>query len=280
MEGIFDTHAHYYDKRFTTEYEGGADALLAQILPDPVSLILNVGTNPETSRIAVEQAAKYKEMYAAVGIHPEDCHFIKDPAKSLEQICELVSDPAKRLQKKILAIGEIGLDYHWQEYDGIPMNKEKQAFFFEEQMKLAEQVGLPVIIHDREAHGDCFETVLRHPRVRGVFHSYSGSGDMARELTRRGWYISFSGTLTFKNANRVREAAMAVPRDRLLIETDAPYLAPHPHRGKLNHSGLLVHTLELLAELWGCSPAEAAKITLQNGQKLFFEGDFVESAQK
>ena len=280
MKGIFDTHAHYYDKRFTAEYEGGSDALLAQILPDHVSLILNVGTNPETSRIAVEQAAKYKEMYAAVGIHPEDCHYIREPEQALKQIRELVSDPVKRLQKKILAIGEIGLDYHWQEYDGIPMDKEKQAFFFEEQMKLAEQVGLPVIIHDREAHGDCFETVLRHPRVRGVFHSYSGSGDMARELTRRGWYISFSGTLTFKNANRVRDAAMAVPRDRLLIETDAPYLAPHPHRGKLNHSGLLVHTLEVLAELWGCSPAEAAKITLQNGQKLFFDGDFVESAQK
>ncbi|MBQ2249047.1 MAG: TatD family hydrolase, partial [Clostridia bacterium] len=144
------------------------------------------------------------------------------------------------------------------------------AYFFEAQMRLAEELGLPVIIHDREAHGDCFETVLRHPGVRGVFHSYSGSAEMARELTRRGWYISFSGTLTFKNARRVREAALAVPRDRLLVETDAPYLAPHPMRGKLNHSGLLVHTLSTLAELWECTPEEAAAITAQNGKNLFF----------
>ena len=137
-------------------------------------------------------------------------------------------------------------------------------------MEMAQLIELPVIIHDREAHGDCFETVLKYPGVRGVFHSYSGSAEMAKELTRRGWYISFSGTLTFKNANKVREAALAVPRDRLLIETDAPYLAPHPMRGRLNHSGLMVHTVNTLAELWGCTPQQAADQTAQNAEALFF----------
>jgi TatD DNase family protein len=153
------------------------------------------------------------------------------------------------------------------------MDKGKQACFFDVQMELARELDLPVIIHDREAHGDCFETILRHPEVRGVFHSYSGSAEMARELVRRGWYLSFSGTLTFKNAERVRAAAMAVPRDRLLIETDAPYLAPHPHRGKLNHSGLLIHSLETLSQLWECTSEEAAQITEQNAERLFFGTD-------
>ena len=149
------------------------------------------------------------------------------------------------------------------------MDKGLQAFFFEEQMKLAEKYSLPVIIHDREAHGDCFETILRHPNVHGVFHSYSGSPEMARELTRRGWYISFSGTLTFTNAARVREAASVVPHDRLLIETDAPYLAPHPMRGKLNHSGYLTFVLSTLAQIWDCSSDEAAKQTYQNATAFF-----------
>lgn len=267
---IFDTHAHYFDRRFATEYEGGAEVLLQQLMPEPVERIVNVGTNCESSRRAIAQAACYKGMYAAVGIHPEDCHYIDDPNAALAELAEILGDAATRCRDKIVAIGEIGLDYHYENYGEIPMDKQKQAFFFEAQLQLAERLGLPVIIHDREAHGDCFETVLRHPDVRGVFHSYSGSADMARELARRGWYISFSGTLTFKNANRVREAAMAVPEDRLLIETDAPYLAPHPMRGRLNHSGLLVHSLNTLSQLWNCTPEEASERTYQNAMRFFF----------
>ena len=272
MDCIFDTHAHYFDKKFES-VEGGADAILCDLFASQgIAGIVNVGTNLQNAREVIEQASRYPKMYAAVGIHPEDCHFITDPEAALAALSALLENEETRKQNKIVALGEIGLDYHWQSYDNgrILMNKELQAFFFDEQMKLAEKLSLPVIIHDREAHGDCFETVLRHPEVRGVFHSYSGSADMARELVRRGWYISFSGTLTFKNANRVREAASAVPRDRLLIETDAPYLAPHPHRGKLNHSGLLIHTLDTLAEIWSCTPEEAAEITAQNAEKLFF----------
>lgn len=268
--GIFDTHAHYFDRRFENEVEGGAHAILSEIMPDPVDCIINVGTNCKSSRRAVRQAAEYQGMYAAVGIHPEDCHYIADEDAAMRELRALLGDVQSRAHDKIVAIGEIGLDYHYENYGEIPMDKEKQARFFEAQMKLARELDLPVIIHDREAHGDCFETVLRHPEVRGAFHSYSGSAEMARELVRRGWYISFSGTLTFKNASRVREAATAVPRDRLLIETDAPYLAPHPHRGKLNHSGLLVHSLDTLAELWSCTPEEAARQTSDNAKKLFF----------
>lgn len=264
---IFDTHAHYYDKRFASDVEGGADAILQAIMPDPVAKIVNVGTNCENSRIAIEQAAKYEGMYAAVGIHPGDCHAIKDADKALSELESLLQD---RARDKVVALGEIGLDYYWQEYDGIPMDKQKQAYFFDAQMELAEKYGLPVLIHDRDAHGDSFETVLRHPNVKGVFHSYSASSEMARELVKRGWYISFSGTLTFKNANRVRESARAVPKERLLIETDAPYLSPHPHRGKINHSGRLVHSLDALSALWDCSPEEAAKQTFENAQNFFF----------
>ena len=267
---IFDTHAHYFDDRFVREADGGADALLREWMPDPVARVINVGTSCESSRKAIAQAAQYEGMYAAVGIHPEDCHRIADREAALAELEAMLRDPDERLKNKIVAIGEIGLDYHYENYGEIPMDKQKQAFFFEAQMQLAERFGLPVVIHDREAHGDCFETILRHPNVYGVFHSYSGSADMARELVRRGWYISFSGTLTFKNASRVREAALAVPHDRFLIETDAPYLAPHPMRGRLNHSGLLVHSLETLAGLWECSSDEAAERTYQNAMRLFF----------
>ncbi len=267
---IFDTHAHYFDRRFAAEVEGGADAILSSILPEPVYRVVNVGTNCQNARAAIAQAARYEGMLCAIGIHPEDCHYLSDEQVALEELRVILGDTESRRRDKIVALGEIGLDYHYENYGEIPMDKAKQARFFEAQLRLAEELGLPVIIHDREAHGDCFETVLKFPQVRGVFHSYSGSADMARELVRRGWYISFSGTLTFKNANRVREAAAAVPRDRLLIETDAPYLAPHPMRGHINHSGLLVHSLNTLAELWQCTPQEAAAQTAENAERFFF----------
>jgi TatD DNase family protein len=269
MKGIFDSHAHYFDARFEREYEGGAEALLNTISPNPVSHIVNVGTDLNTSRAAIAQAERYENMYAAVGIHPGDCHYLPDFELAMEELSELLGTPESRMEQKIVALGEIGLDYHFDHYGDIPMDRELEMRYFRAQMEIAQYLELPVIIHDREAHGDCFETILKYPDVRGVFHSFSGSAEMARELTRRGWYVSFSGTLTFKNAERVRSAALAVPRDRLLIETDAPYLAPHPHRGKLNHSGLLVHTLQTLAELWNCSIEEATRQTAENAKKLF-----------
>ena len=268
---LFDSHAHYFDRRFLTDEEGpAANELLPQILAPSgiVSHIVNVGTNVQSSVQAVEQASRYEGMFAAVGIHPEDCQMLDGaPEQHLRALRDLLGDAASRRAKKIVALGEIGLDYYERDY--LPVDKARQAWFFDCQMELAAEQDLPVIIHDREAHGDCFETVLRYPTVRGVFHSYSGSVEMARELTRRGWYISFSGVVTFKNARRVAEVAASVPLDRLLVETDAPYLAPHPHRGQRNDSALMRHTVESLAALHGISPEQMAHTTAQNAARLF-----------
>jgi TatD DNase family protein len=165
---------------------------------------------------------------------------------------------------KIVALGEIGLDYHWE-----PIEKSRQKEYFYSQLDLAEELSIPVIIHDREAHGDSFDAVADRKNIRGVFHSYSGSYEMAKDLIDRGWYISFSGTITFKNAERVREVAKRLPRDRVLIETDAPYLTPHPYRGKVNHSGYLEYTNEALASVWGIDVNECAKLTEENAKRLF-----------
>lgn len=270
MQHIFDSHAHYFDRRFE-EVTGGAPAILRDVMPEPVEYVLNVGTNCQTSRMALAQAAQWEGMYAAVGIHPEDCHFLPDADAALDELSDLLGDRETRRQRKLAAIGEIGLDYHWQSYDNgtIPMDRDKQAYFFRAQLELAKRLSLPVIVHDREAHGDSLRIISEYPEVIGVFHSFSGSAEMVRDLVKRGWYISFSGSLTFKNAEKVRQAALAVPRERLLVETDAPYLSPHPMRGKLNHSGLLTYTLETLATLWQCSSEEAAVVTSKNAKTLF-----------
>lgn len=271
--GIFDSHAHYFDKRFDREYEGGAEALLGTICPKPVANILNVATNLENAKAVLSQAARHNGMYAAIGIHPEDCHAYTDEGTALSELERLLQE--NRAGGKLVALGEIGLDYHTDEFIEGKLDKAKEMRFFEAQLELAKAYDLPVIIHDRDAHGDCFETILRHPGVRGVFHSYSGSAEMAKDLVRRGFYISFSGTLTFHNAEGVRRVAASIPRERLLIETDAPYLAPHPFRGSLNHSGMLIYTLQTLAELWGCSAQEAADQTAKNAKRLFSIADSV-----
>lgn len=258
---LFDSHAHYYDERFEQEVDGGADAVLSSVFLGDVTKIVNVGTCNENSARCIEQAAKYEGMYAAVGIHPSDCRFYTDVERELAILEQTLSD---RASKKIVALGEIGLDYHYENTD-----RAKQAAFFEAQLEMAERLDLPVIIHDREAHGDCMDTVRRHRGVRGVFHSFSGSAEMAKELVKLGWYISFSGVVTFKNAAKVKEAAAAVPLDRLMIETDCPYLAPHPHRGEINHSGLIHLTCEALADLHSMKIEEMAEITYGNSCKFF-----------
>ena len=204
-------------------------------------------------------------MYATVGIHPEDSAYCKKtPDEELSELYGFVDSKEKIKRDKIVAIGEIGLDYHYEGYD-----KDIQKYYFEKQLEMSLNVGLPVVIHDREAHGDCFDTVLKYPKVRGVFHSFSGSAEMALELVKRGWYISFSGVLTFKNARKAVEVAEAVPIERILIETDCPYLAPHPFRGKINHSGLMWLTAKRLAEIKGISLDEVKRATLENTHSLF-----------
>ena len=262
----FDSHAHYFDAWFN-EYEGGADALLEKIFNDKVGAIVNIATNPENLKECISQAQKYEKMYISSGIHPEDCLYIDDIDSALAEIEASVSDENARKENKIVAIGEIGFDYHLENLtDEV---KEKQRYVFEAQMRMAQKYGLPVIIHDREAHGDCFEMAIKYPDVKGIFHSYSGSSEMARELVKRGWYISFSGVVTFKNASRVREVLSTIPLDRLLIETDAPYLAPHPNRGKMNHSGYMLYTAEAVAAVKGIDTGEAIRLTAENAKRLF-----------
>ena len=256
----FDSHAHYYDGRFEENTES-VDSLIGALLSSSVSAIVNVGTSPETSRLAVKQARNNENMYTAIGIHPYDANFeIDDMEKALAEIEELIKNP----DSKCVALGEIGLDYHYDGYDA-----ELQKEYFIRQMSLAERLGVPVVIHDRDAHGDTMEIVRRFPGVKAVMHSYSGSVEMAEELIRLGYYISFSGTLTFKNARKTPDVAASVPKDRILIETDAPYLTPHPYRGRINHSGYLEYTNARLAEIWGISEEECARITDENARRFF-----------
>ena len=260
---LFDSHAHYFDARFAAETIG-AEALLPALFAGDVCGIVNVGTDLATSKAVVAQAARYPAMFAAAGIHPTDGMRYTDLDAAVADLAALIGTPENRRAKKIVALGEIGLDYHYDDTD-----RARQAVLFEAQLTLAEALDMPVIIHDREAHGDCFEAVLRHPHVRGVFHSYSGSAELARELTRRGWYVSFSGTVTFKNADRVREAVRVVPEERLLIETDCPYLSPVPHRGEINHSGYLCYTTAAVAAARGVTPEHIAAVTTRNARCLF-----------
>ena len=253
----FDSHAHYYDERFGEELSESVDSLIDTLLDTTVSHIINVGTSPETSRLAIEQARRHENMYTAIGIHPSDTRFLFDIEREISDIESLISDK----ENKCVLLGEIVLDYHYPDTD-----KEKQFLYFDRQMSLADKLNIPVCIHDREAHGDVMDFIRRYPRVRGILHSFSGSAEMAEELVKRGYMISFSGTLTFKNARRPREVAEAIPRESVLVETDCPYLAPHPHRGKLNHSGYLEYTVATLAEIWGVTPDEAAMITADNAK--------------
>ncbi len=255
----FDSHAHYYDERFSEELTEGVDTLIDALLSSTVSYIINVGTSPETSREAISQAKKHAKMYTAVGIHPSDTRFLSNIEEELNDIEQLIKDK----ENKCVLLGEIGLDYHYPDTD-----KQKQMQYFRSQMSLAERLDIPVCIHDREAHGDIMDVILDYPSVRGILHSFSGSPEMAEELVKLGYVISFSGTLTFTNARKPREVAAVLPKERVLIETDCPYLAPHPKRGSLNHSGNLEYTNAVLAEIWGITPEECALITENNAKEF------------
>ena len=251
---LFDTHAHFDSRQFNED----RDELLASLPGQGVSLIVNPGCDIPTSRMAVELAEKYPFIYAAVGFHPEELEGME--LSDLNIIRELAA------HEKVVAIGEIGLDYYWiKDEEG----RKKEQDFFRAQLAMARELNRPVIVHDREAHGDTLAIVKEFPDMKGVFHCYSGSVEMAQELVRMGWMISFTGVLTYHNARKAVEVAEAVPIERLMIETDSPYMAPVPHRGKRNHSGYVLHVCEKLAEIKGISVDECAKITLENGCRFF-----------
>ena len=262
---LFDSHAHYFDHKFDT-IEGGAHAILTSPeFADAVSHVINVGTNPETNRRCIEQTARYDFMWCAIGIHPEDCqHLERTPDDVLAELYAQLSDPASLRRDKIVAIGEIGFDYYWQ-----PVNKELQREYFLRQLAMARELDLPVIIHDREAHGDCFDMVKQYKGVRGVFHCYSGSDEMAKELLKLGWYLSFGGPVTYKNAEKVRRAAKVVPLDRLLLETDCPYLTPVPYRGKRNESSYVKYVRDKVAEIKRIEPQRVDQVTTYTAKQIF-----------
>lgn len=248
----FDTHAHYDDKAFDPD----RGELLEKLPGEGVSLIVNPGCDAESSRHAIELAERFPHVYAAVGIHPGEIGGYREG--DLQFVEKLAAHP------KCLAIGEIGLDYYWDD-----SRKEEQKELFKAQLELALKMDKPVIIHDREAHADSMEIVTACPGLRGVFHCYSGSAEMAKELIKRGWYLGFDGPVTYKNARKTIEVLEICPMDRVLIETDSPYLSPVPMRGKRNDSSNLKHICQKIAELKGISPDEAARITLENGKRLF-----------
>jgi TatD DNase family protein len=255
MENIlmyFDTHAHYDDETFDQDRE----ALVASLPAQGISLVMNPGSDKRSSLAAIALSRRYDHVYAAVGWHPHEADSFDGEGPAL------LRQWAR--ETKVRAIGEIGLDYY---YDFSP--REQQIAVFNSQMELAEELGLPVIIHDRDAHGDCMEVIRRFPNVRGVFHCYSGSVEMAREVLDMGWYLSFTGAITFKNARKALETIAMMPAERMMLETDSPYLAPVPNRGKRNDSRNLPLIAQVVANIRGMTVPEVAALTLENGCRFF-----------
>ena len=255
---LFDTHAHCDDMRIENEFDGGTQGYIKHQLENGVCNIVNIGTNLDNSRVSIDLATKFDALYASCGIHPYDIRFYDNIEDTLARLEELLES------ERVVALGEIGLDYHYEDTD-----KEKQMAFFRAQMELARKLNMPVIIHDRDAHGDCMSVIRDFPDVKGIFHSFSGSCEMARELVKLGWYISFSGTVTYKNARVPVEACECVPLDRILIETDSPYLPPVPHRGEMNHPKHVALTCERVAQIKGVTSEEMAKITFENARRAY-----------
>ena len=250
---LFDTHAHLDDRRF----DGDREALLQSLPEKGIGLLMNPGCDLASSYAVAALARENKWIYAAVGSHPD----------AADKLTPAVLDAYRTLCRenpKVKAIGEIGLDYH---YEDVPREQQMEAF--RAQMQLAKELGLPVIIHEREAHEDGRRIVEEFPDVTGVFHCYSGSAEMAKWLTNRGWYIGFTGVITFKNARKAVETAEAIPLDRIVIETDCPYMAPEPFRGRRNDPGYVYRMAERLAEIRGVSPEEMQRVTFENGCRLY-----------
>lgn len=250
---LFDTHAHLNAEQFDEDRE----KMLARARQMGVSRILNIGFNRETIPSSLQLAEKYDYIYSSVGWHPVDAKdYTEEDYDWLKSLCD---------HPKVVAIGEIGLDYYWD-----TSSKDVQDRVFREQIRLAKEVNLPILIHNREAHGDLLR-ILKEERadeVGGIMHAFSGSVEMAKECIDMNFYISFGGPVTFKNARKPKEVAQEIPLDRILIETDSPYLTPHPFRGKRNESGYILYVAEVLAELRGLTTEEIAHITYNNAVKV------------
>lgn len=250
-QNIFDTHSHYDDEKFNPDRED----LLKSLQSQGVSLAVSCGCDIETTQFNFDLAQEYDFMYFAAGFHPECLE-----GASLEDL-KIIEKFAKN--KKCVAIGEIGLDYHW-----MSSSKQVQQDFFEVQIDLAKKMDLPVIVHDREVHGDTLD-ILKNTKPKGVVHCFSGSKEMAREIIKLGMYIGLNGVVTFSNARKSLEVVKEIPLDRLVLETDCPYLAPVPFRGKRNDSSLIPHIAEKIGSVLNMDTQELLNITAENGKRLY-----------
>lgn len=250
---FFDTHAHYDSSSFNAD----RDAVLSALPALGVDFVVDPGCDEESSKAAVALAERYDFVYAAVGWQPQELK-----GSYYDGALDVIRDLARH--PKVVAIGEIGLDYYWD-----TTYNDLQHEVLRAQLQLALDLDLPVIIHDREAHGDSLSIVREFPGVRGVFHCFSGSAEMAKELIKLGWYLGFDGPVTYKNNRKHKEVLEVCPLDRILIETDSPYLTPEPHRGTRNHSGHLKYIAGKIGELKGLSLEETARVTTENGRRLF-----------
>jgi TatD DNase family protein len=251
---IFDTHAHYYDEAFDPD----RDQLLASLPEKGVSLVVCPGCDLDSSRASIRLAEAYPYLYAAAGLHPENLEGAT--LADLDQVKALCAHP------KVVAVGEIGLDYYWVK---TPQDRANSRDFFDAQLSLAQELDLPAIVHDRDAHRDALDLVRAHPGCRGVFHCYAGSLEQARALLDLGWMLSFTGNITFHNARRAPEILRWLPLDRLMLETDAPYMAPEPYRGSRCDSSMIPRMAETVAQLKGLDPQQVLQITLENGKRFF-----------
>lgn len=249
---IFDSHAHYDDRRFNKDRE----QVIKELKENNIVGVLNCGASLRGARASAKLAEKYDIFYSAVGIHPGNAYELT------EEAVKEIKDMAKN--NKVRAIGEIGLDYYWEENPP----KEVQKAVFRRQMEIARELNLPVVIHDRDAHGDTLEIMKEFPEVKGVVHCFSGSVEFAHECLKLGYYIGITGVITFKNAKKLREVAKEVPLDRILVETDCPYMAPTPYRGERNRSEYIKYIIEQIAEIKGVSVEEIQDITIENIKNL------------
>lgn len=253
MRNIFDSHAHYYSHQFDSDRE----QLLGWTLQEKgVVGIVNMGSDLESCYATLELTRRYDYIWGGVGIHPEDA--LDLPEDWLGQIQEMLKEP------KIVAVGEIGLDYHW--LDACPKDRQQEVFAI--QLELARELALPVVVHDREAHADTLEFLKKY-KPAGVVHCFSGSWEIAREILDLGMYIGLGGVVTFKNARHAVEVARNIPLERLVLETDAPYMAPVPYRGNRNDSSLIAFVAEKIGELRGMEAQAVLDVTAENTRRLF-----------
>ncbi|MGL4655062.1 MAG: TatD family hydrolase [Sarcina sp.] len=250
---IFDSHAHYNSE----QYDEDLDKVIEEMKENRVIGVMNCGTDVKSSKDVIALAEKNDMFYAAVGVHPSDAFGVDDTMMS--EIEELAS------HDKVKAIGEIGLDYYWEENP----SREEQKDAFRRHLELAKKLNMPVIIHDRDAHQDTLEIMKEYPEVTGVVHCFSGSAEMAIECLKLGYYIGITGVVTFKNAKKIIDVVQVVPIDKLLVETDAPFMAPVPNRGKRNQSDYIEYVIEKIAEIKGISSVEVSEKTIENTKKLF-----------